>query len=150
MICQTLDWSEFSNISKLRDVFDRHNCTGDTRQHRCELTDKAHPPPAVHGRVSNMAAILPIKIGVIWIEGVTIFPFVLVNCIQQVMGDIYKKYIYIFNRNYLLGMSFKIVVMAQTGDRFVFLFWKRKFIKGYHFTAKQLSESPDMFFLEQI
>lgn len=27
MICQTLDWSEFSNISKLRDVFDRHNCT---------------------------------------------------------------------------------------------------------------------------
>lgn len=38
MICQTLDWSEFSNISKLRDVFDRHNCTDDT------LTDKAHPP----------------------------------------------------------------------------------------------------------
>lgn len=31
MICQTLDWSEFSNISKLRDVFDRHNCTDDTR-----------------------------------------------------------------------------------------------------------------------
>lgn len=27
MICQTLDWSEFSNISKLRDVFDKHNCT---------------------------------------------------------------------------------------------------------------------------
>lgn len=31
MICQTLDWSEFSNISKLRDGFDRHNCTDDTR-----------------------------------------------------------------------------------------------------------------------
>lgn len=31
MICQTLDWSKFSNISKLRDVFDIPNRTEDTR-----------------------------------------------------------------------------------------------------------------------
>lgn len=33
-----------------------------------------HILPSVHGRVTNMAAILPFKIGVVWIQGVKAFP----------------------------------------------------------------------------
>lgn len=81
MICQTLDWSEFSNISKLRDVFDKLNCTDDTRERRREPTDQA-----LWGEGdTRLPLILPFKIGVKqgW-KKVKDVDFVLVLCV--VMG----------------------------------------------------------------
>lgn len=101
MFCQTLDWSEFSNISKLREIIDRHKCTDDTCQHRCELT--------------NMATILLFPRGAVQKQH---FSFVLTICIHLGEG-LFMMIIYI-----------RIVLpnrcTALTGDRLLLSFTKEK------------------------
>ena len=88
MICQTLDWSEFSNISKLRDVFDRHKLH---RQHplaqmwadrQKKKKKKAKPPWNKRGGGTKKAALPPPKKGGILDVRSSDISFVLVNCIH--------------------------------------------------------------------
>lgn len=121
MICQTLDWSEFSNVPKLRDAFDRHNCTGDTPVSTDVRWQRSTSSPSYTGPGDlTRPPFLPFQIGVqIHMWEVTTFP------LCYLIASLGWRII-ICNRKYLLGLSFQIAARARTADGLFFLFPSEK------------------------